>query len=280
MLIKGVNGMLTNKNHPDADLIEDIDEEELEKIVLEAQQEALQNAKNKVEKNVRVERWKAWLVAIVFVFSGFSFFLQTYSIPAIDFLITSSQLSKEEHIQLYKKSVVSIATNNSSGTGFSISDDGLILTNYHVIEDKQQIMVNFPDDGIHQAEVIATYPEIDTALLQIDGDDFPYLPLDDSEENYFKQHVQFIGNPLRFQWIVNEGRVINETFVNDIVIPVTMLQAPVYRGNSGSPVFNDEGLVIGVIFATTRNEEHGKVGLFIPIQPIIEKLQEDSLIGP
>ena len=57
MLIKGVNGMLTNKDHPDADLIEDIDEEELEKIVLEAQQEALQNAKNKVEKNVRVERW-------------------------------------------------------------------------------------------------------------------------------------------------------------------------------------------------------------------------------
>src|SRR5699024_6666759 len=57
-----------------------------------------------------------------------------------------------------------------------------------------------------------------------------------------------------------------------------MMKAPVYRGNSGSPVINYAGQVIGVVFATLEHTEHGKVGLFVPIDYLFEKVNVDSLI--
>ena len=97
-----------------------------------------------------------------------------YSIPAIEFLKVSTNLSAQENIQQYKKAVVEISTGDSKGTGFAISDDGYIITNEHVIDDALQLTVVFPDDGIYEAEVIAAYPEIDTALIKVDGENLPY----------------------------------------------------------------------------------------------------------
>ncbi len=267
--------MVDKNQHPDADLIEDLDEEEFEKLVLEAQQKARSQKEEPPKKRTKLERIKFWTIAIVFIFSGFSFFVQTYSIPAIDFLITSAKLSNDENIQLYKESVVSIVTNNSKGTGFSISDDGYIITNHHVIEDKTSIIINFPEYGVFPAEVIAEFPEIDTAFLKVDAEHLPFLQLDQTDDKHLGEDVRFIGNPLKFQWIVNEGIVIEQTNIRSISRPVTMLQAPVYRGNSGSPIFSSTGEVIGVIFATTKHEQYGKVGLFIPIADIIEVMDTE-----
>lgn len=249
---------------------EDIDDEELQQLVLEAQAEALLKAKE--EKNLPTRKrpfpkWIFYLMALVLFVNTFGIILQVYSIPAIEFVKTSARLSAQENIAEYKKSVVVVLTDDSKGTGFSITENGTILTNYHVIEDKNNITVGFPDDGRFRADVIEAYPEIDLAVLQVSSnEDFPYLTLAEQMEAKQGDPIIFIGNPLRFTGIANEGTLIEPYQLSDWDVPIMMMEAPVYRGNSGSPVFNQEGLVIGIVFATLEHESHGKVGLFVPIE--------------
>src|SRR5699024_93354 len=70
-----------------------------------------------------------------------------------------------------------------------------------------------------------------------------------------EQNVYFIGNPLNFTGIANEGEVLDYVNVESKDKPVVMMDAPVYRGNSGSPVINKDGEVIGVVFATLFHDE-------------------------
>src|SRR5690625_298444 len=252
----------------DEDLVEDIDDEEMYELVQEARKEALERSRQQKENPSTKRpfpRWAFWLIAIAMTFNVFALLPQTFSIPAIDFLITSAKLSTQEDIKEYKKSVVVIESGDSRGTGFSISSDGTILTNHHVIEGEETVVVAFPDEGLFNADVVDTYPSIDLAVLEVDGQELPYLEL--ASEAVFEQdeHVHFIGNPLRFQGIANEGTIIDYIQLGDWDEEVLMIRAPIYRGNSGSPIININGQVIGIVFATLTQEKHGKVGLFIPI---------------
>lgn len=252
----------------DKNFIEEIDDEELQVLVLEAQREALfKEEQEKTSRKIKrpFPKWLFWLISIVMVFNTFAVIFEVYSIPAIEFLKTSSKLSKQENIATYKKSVVVIQTAASKGTGFSISNDGTILTNYHVVEGSDTLNVFFPDEGRFTADVVHTYPSVDFAVLKVHGKDLPFLEL--AEQTTFKddEAINFIGNPLSFKGIANEGTIIDYIHLTDWDIPVVMLKAPVYRGNSGSPVLNSDGLVIGIIFATLDHETYGKVGLFVPI---------------
>ena len=246
----------------------DIDDEELQELVLEAQREALsKEGREKMDNKPKrpFPKWLFWLISIVMVVNTFIIVFEIYSIPAIDFLKTSAQLSTQEDISTYKKSVVVILTADSKGTGFSISSEGKILTNYHVVEGNDTVSVSFPEDGRFSANVVETYPTIDLAVLEVDGNNLPFLPLADQPAFVENEPIYFIGNPLRFTGIANEGTIIGEVLLKDWDEPVMMIKAPVYRGNSGSPVLKHDGQVIGVVFATLEHETHGKVGLFIPI---------------
>ena len=251
---------------------EDLTEEELVELVLEEQQKALEEerrqrleGRQKIKRQSPVMRLITWGIAIVLVFNTFAVLFNIYSIPAIEFLKVSTALSAQEDIQQYKKAVVEISTGNSKGTGFAISADGYIITNEHVIDDALQLTVVFPDDGIFEAEVIAADPEIDIALIKVTGENLPYLTIAKTYTPISQEHLYFIGNPLSFTGIANEGIAIDWIQLDDWQQPVMMLQAPVYKGNSGSPVITQSGDVIGVVFATLKTEQHGKVGLFVPI---------------
>lgn len=243
---------------------DELSEEEMHELVLQAQREALAN-QGKAIPQKRVPKWFIWLLSIMLVLSTFAGLFQVFSIPAIDFLLTSASLSKKDTVSNYKESVVVVVTEDGKGTGFSISTDGLILTNFHVIDGNQAISVVFPEDGRFQASVIYSYPDIDLAVLQIDGNDLPSLPLAQESKAEKDEPVLFIGNPLSFKGIANEGTIIEPIKLDDWNDEVMMIKAPVYRGNSGSPIINEEGKVIGIVFATLDHKKHGKVGLFIPI---------------
>lgn len=253
----------------DADLYEKFEDEELYDLVEKARAEALEKAAERErEKKSRrkVPKVFYWLIALVMVLNIAALLPQTLSIPAVDFLKTSAELSKQEDIKRYKQSVVVIETTDSKGTGFAMNEDGNIMTNYHVIEGFKKVTVAFPNQGLYVGEVVATYPEIDLAVLELDTDDaLPYLPLADTFQLQQEENIYFIGNPLKFHGIANKGVILDYTFVQSKSLPVVMMDAPVYRGNSGSPVINQAGEVIGVVYATLDHKEEGRVGLFIPI---------------
>lgn len=260
------------KNKQDQELTE----EEWDELVLEAQREALLKAAldQSNPKSSKIKRpfpkWIFWVMAIVMMLSTLSLTFETYSLPAIEFLKTSAKLSTNKDIATYKKSVVVITTEASKGTGFSITSEGTILTNHHVIEGNDKVTVTFPDASRFTATVVDTYPEIDLAILQVAGENLPFLTLADQTTFIENEPIYFIGNPLNFNGIANEGVVIDTILLEDWTQPVTLIKAPVYRGNSGSPVINEAGEVIGVIFATLPHDDYGKVGLFIPIDAYYE----------
>ncbi|WP_371863278.1 S1C family serine protease [Oceanobacillus sojae] len=257
----------TNKQM-DEDLIEDIDDEEMHELVMQAKAEALARAqaeKNEPKPKRRFSKIITILIAVAMTFYVISLFPRVISIPAIEFLQASSRLSQDEEVAAYKEAVVVIEAGDSKGTGFAISEEGTILTNYHVIEDNQSVTVAFPEEGLFQGEVVEEYPEIDLAVVEVDGENFPYLTLEEDASVEHGDYIRFIGNPLFFNGIANEGTVLGPLQLSSWELEVMMIKAPVYRGNSGSPVINEEGYVIGVVFATLNHEEHGRVGLYVPI---------------
>ena len=78
-------------------------------------------------------------------------------------------------------------------------------------------------------------------------------------------HIYVIGNPLLHNQVANEGEILDGSLKNGIL----RLSAPIFKGNSGSPVINDKGMVIGVVYAITTNDQ---VGIAIPIEQVLEKL--------
>ena len=259
---------------------EPISEEELIELVLEEQRKALEKAREERIFGVKHQKKKpksvrlfAWIMAVMLAFSTFTMIFEIFSIPAIEFLKVSARLSGQEDIQTYKQAVVEIQTTNGKGTGFAITEDGYIVTNHHVIEDALTITVIFPDETLYKGEVIETYPDVDLAVLKVEGADLPYLTLADSYTPTQNEAIYFIGNPLYFTGIANEGTVIDYTQLSDWDEQVLMLDAPVYRGNSGSPVINKDGQVIGIVFATTKDQTHGHVGLFVPVDLLQERIK-------
>lgn len=261
---------------------EHLTEEEFLELVLEEQEKALakerearQNPQPKKPKKQKpVVRIVVWLMALTLAFNTFAVIFNIYSIPAIEFLKVSTKLSSQENIQTYKQSIVTINTDSGKGTGFAVTENGYILTNEHVIDDALTITVVFPDDSLYKAEVVDEFEEYDLALLKVDAENLSYLTLSETSEFRQNEPVYLIGNPLAFSGIANEGKVIGYTNAADIDTEIIMMNAPVYRGNSGSPVINEQGQVIGVVFATGTREGHGKVGLFIPIENVHEQFQE------
>lgn len=255
----------------DEDLYEEIDEEELYELVQEERRKILEKQRNEQEEDIKetnkkFPKWIFWLIAFAMIFHVVALLPQTFSIPAIDFLITSAKLSTNEDIQRYKQSVVVIESESSKGTGFSISSSGTIVTNHHVVEEEETVTVAFPEDGLFSGKVVETYPDIDLAVLEVNGGNLPHLKIANEADVTRGDPIFFIGNPLKFQGIANEGEIIERTELTNWDEEVFMLDAPVYRGNSGSPVIDQKGEVIGVVFATMNHDVHGRVGLFVPIE--------------
>lgn len=261
--------------HDDKDSFSEFSEEELEIMFKEAEEE--EPAPRPLIGSPRFRRGMGIVIALMLATQVFAFWPKIYSLAAIEFLTTSAQLSQSEDIQRYKQSIVEVRTSEAKGTGFLISEDGLIVTNRHVIGGDEDIrpVVSIPGKSSYVSEVVAIHPNADLALLKVEIFDAPVLPLAMRYDGTAEIPIYVIGNPLFFHGIANEG--VTWGLLSDDLVSSMVLQAPIYKGNSGSPVITTDGQVIGVVFATTtvyRNNKEHKVGLAVPVNHVHELLMD------
>ncbi len=136
----------------------------------------------------------------------------------------------------------------SLGSGFVISEDGYILTNAHVVEEADEVLVRFNDRRELAAEIVGSDPQTDIALIKVDADDLPTLELGDSENVEVGAWVAAIGSPFGFDHSVTAGIIsaTNRTLPRDAYVPFIQTDVAINPGNSGGPLFNLDGEVIGI----------------------------------
>lgn len=136
----------------------------------------------------------------------------------------------------------------SLGSGFIISPDGYVLTNNHVIQDADEIVVRLSDRSELKAKLVGTDPRTDVAVLKIDGKNLPTVKLGDSDKLKVGEWVLAIGSPFGFDHSVTKGIVSakGRTLPNDSYVPFIQTDVAINPGNSGGPLFNMNGEVVGI----------------------------------
>jgi serine protease Do len=134
------------------------------------------------------------------------------------------------------------------GSGFIISEDGYLLTNAHVVRGAGEIQVILSDRREFEAKLIGDDPRSDVALLKIDADNLPTVELGDSDDLKVGQWVLAIGNPFGFEHTATQGIIsaLSRSLPDENYVPFIQTDVAVNPGNSGGPLFDEQGRVIGI----------------------------------
>jgi serine protease Do len=170
----------------------------------------------------------------------------------------------------------------SLGSGFIISEDGYVMTNYHVVKDADEIIVRLSDRRELKGEVIGTDQRSDVALLKIDARDLPVVKIGKSSVLEVGEWVLAIGSPFGFDHSATVGIVSakGRSLPRENYVPFIQTDVAINPGNSGGPLFNQEGEVVGVnsqIYSRTG----GYMGLSfsIPIEVAMDVVDQLKTSG-
>lgn len=166
-----------------------------------------------------------------------------------------------------------------TGSGFIISADGLILTNHHVVEGADEIKVRLTDNREFTGKVLGSDAKTDLAVVKIDAKDLPYLTMGNSDELKVGEWVAAIGSPFGLDNTVTSGIVSAKSrkLPSDQYVPFIQTDVAVNPGNSGGPLFNMKGEVVGInsqIFSTSG----GFMGLSFAIPSNLAMQIKDQLV--
>ncbi|HEY8905890.1 MAG TPA: Do family serine endopeptidase [Rhodoferax sp.] len=136
----------------------------------------------------------------------------------------------------------------AEGSGFIISPDGLIMTNAHVVRDATEVIVKLTDRREFTAKVLGSDPKTDVAVLKIDAKNLPTVPLGSTKDLKVGEWVLAIGSPFGFENSVTAGVVSakGRSLPDDGFVPFIQTDVAVNPGNSGGPLFNTRGEVVGI----------------------------------
>lgn len=205
----------------------------------------------------------------------------------------AKKLSYTELYQANINSVVSINTtittnvfnqtvqNASAGSGFIITKDGYIVTNYHVIDSASTVKVTLYNGETYDAKIIGGDADYDIAVLKIDADNLQAVTFGDSSKLQVGEDIAAIGNPLgQLTFSMSEGIVSSaDRAINVDGTPFNMIQvtAAINPGNSGGPLFNSYGEVVGIVSAKYSSYASNSVeglGFAIPINDVIAMVED------
>ena len=172
---------------------------------------------------------------------------------------------------------------SGTGSGVIINEDGYIITNYHVIDQAEDIEITLHDNRTYKAIVIGTDPSTDLALLQIKEKSLPYLPFVNSDDVKIGEWVLAIGNPFSLNSTVTAGivsakaRNININKEKFAVESFIQTDAAINPGNSGGALVNMDGGLVGINTAiASRTGSYNGYGFAVPSN-IVNKVVEDLL---
>lgn len=168
----------------------------------------------------------------------------------------------------------------STGTGFIITSDGEILTNYHVIEEAETLTVTLSDGREYEATVLGYEEESDVALIKINASGLTPVTLGDSDALLVGEQVAAIGNPLgELTYTMTVGYLSAKSravYTEDMPINMMQIDAAINPGNSGGPLFNIYGQVVGITTAKYSTSVNGTtvegIGFAIPINDVLSIL--------
>ena len=165
-----------------------------------------------------------------------------------------------------------------SGSGIIYSEDGYIITNYHVIENATSVMITLSDGTEYDARIIGSDASSDLAVLKVEAENLPEAELGDSSALQIGELVVAIGNPLGYENTVTDGIVsgLNRQ-LTDYIDSATLIQtnATINSGNSGGALANSKGKVVGINSAklVASNAEGMGFALSInEVRPIVEEI--------
>lgn len=166
-----------------------------------------------------------------------------------------------------------------TGSGFIISADGLILTNHHVVDGADEIKVRLTDNREFTGKVLGSDAKTDIAVVKIEARDLPYLTMGNSDELKVGEWVAAIGSPFGLDNTVTSGIVSAKSrkLPSDQYVPFIQTDVAVNPGNSGGPLFNMKGEVVGInsqIFSTSG----GFMGLSFAIPSNLAMQIKDQLV--
>jgi serine protease Do len=170
-----------------------------------------------------------------------------------------------------------------AGTGFIIDPDGFILTNHHVIEDTDRIMVRLADGRTLKAERVGSDPDTDIALIKVQSSrPLPHAALGNSDALRVGEWVMAIGNPLAYEHTVTVGVIsfIGRKLFNSSLDRYIQTDAAINFGNSGGPLINTRGEVIGINAAISSRASN--IGFAVPINQanaILPQLREKGKVS-
>jgi hypothetical protein len=180
-----------------------------------------------------------------------------------------------------KGSIVSIVMSDkdghpiAQGSGFLISKDGHVVTNYHVIKTGSSAIVKLPDGAFFVVDgVLASDKHRDVAIIKAHGNDFRPLTLGDSTRLQVGEEVVAIGNPLSLESTVSNGIVSAIRTIEDEGGKFVQITAPISPGSSGGPLFNMAGEVVGITTSHIKGGEN--LNFTIPINAMKPMLRATS----
>lgn len=201
-----------------------------------------------------------------------------------DFMSQNASLEEEPLVLAARETVVSITAmgaeimpaNKRAGTGFLISAEGHILTNLHVVEGAQKIKVELENGDVYYAEKYLPLLDLDAAIIDIDANGLPFLVLAAKTLPELNDTVTVVGNPLGFMRIAARG-TINSYFNLSGAGQVMQINLSTKPGSSGSPVINNKGQAVGIVFAILTQQENQATKdstLAIPLHLLEQELHE------
>ena len=166
------------------------------------------------------------------------------------------------------------------GSGFIISSDGLILTNAHVVREAKEVTVKLSDRREFAAKVLGSDPTTDIAVLRIDAKDLPVVRLGDARQLEVGDPVLAIGAPYGLEQTATQGIVSakGRSLPGDAVVPFIQTDAAVNPGNSGGPLFDGSGAVVG-INAQIYSQSGGFQGLSFSIPINVALKVKDQIVA-